>query len=117
MNDEEMKPSFYGMCFACGKKKEIVSCISWSRQKDSLGRNVFGGFRNFCTECEKKFNIGINRKVTVSSIFELEDSSNTLEYKKCSKCKRYYPQTSDYQKQCLICFMKEKEGKDDSKKN
>jgi len=103
-----MKPSFYGKCYACGKKDEIVSCISWATQNGSDGKKVIGSFRNFCGPCEKKFGIGINREITAKKLSDLPKKTNLAKYKRCHKCKRYFPSSKAYMTICLICYGRSK---------
>lgn len=106
-----MKPSFFGKCYGCGKKDEIVACISWASQKDQHGRFVCGGFRNFCSPCEKSFGIGVNRKITAKKLSDLSPKANLSEYKKkCSKCRKYFPESKSKKSVCLICYGRSRDG-------
>jgi hypothetical protein len=106
MNDT--KPSFYGKCYGCGKKKEIVSCISWGTQNDQNNKKVSGGFRNFCEVCEKSFGIGINRAINIKDISK--GTGDLSKYSKCDKCKMYYLKTNDFSNICLVCYGRGKCG-------
>jgi len=107
----EIKPSYFGKCYACGKMKEIVTCISWGTQTGSDGKKVFGGYRNLCADCEKKYNIGINRLILVKRLSDVKEKVNLSKYSKCSKCKMYYYKTNDFGDTCLICWGRSKWSK------
>ena len=108
----EMKPSYFGKCYSCKKNKEIVSCITWSTQNDSMGRKVIGGFRPFCAECEKELGIGVNRAVNVKKLSDIKGKVDLSKYRKCSKCKMYYLTGCDYSTICTCCYGRAKNGSD-----
>lgn len=91
------KPSYFGKCYACKKKEEIVTCISWVSQKD-----IHGSFRNFCGPCENSFGVGVNRAVNVKKLFK--GKADFSKYHKCSKCKMYYKKSNDFSSICLVCY-------------
>ncbi len=100
----DMKPSYFGKCYACKQMKEIVSCISWATQNGSDGKKVFGGYRNFCADCEKELGIGVNRAVNVKKLSDIKEKVDLSKYRKCSKCKMYYLNSCDYSSICLVCY-------------
>lgn len=100
----KIEVSYFGKCYVCKEMKEIVTCVSWATQRDSTGNRVIGGFRNFCCECEKELNIGVNRAVNVKQLSELDKKVDLSKYKKCSKCKEYYCKSNDFSNICLVCY-------------
>jgi len=107
-----MKSSYFGKCYSCKKDKEIVTCISWATQNDSMGRKVIGGFRPFCAECEKELGIGVNRAVNVKKLSDVKEKLDLSKYRKCSKCKMYYYKTNDFGTICMLCYGRGKSGRD-----
>ncbi len=106
-----MKPSYFGECYSCKRCEEIVSCVSWATQRDSMGKLVIGGFRNFCNDCEKELGIGVNRAVVVKLLSDIKEKVDLSKYKKCTKCKMYYLKSNDFSNICLICYGRTKHGR------
>ena len=106
----EPKPSFYGKCYGCGKKEEIVACVSWATQSNQNGKKVFGSFKNFCSACEEKFGIGVNRLITAKELSDLPKETDMSKYKRCTKCRRYFPALKSFQTICLVCYGRSKDG-------
>jgi len=67
-------------------------------------KKVFGGYRNFCADCEKELGIGVNRAVNVKKLSDIKEKVDLSKYRKCSKCKMYYLNSCDYSSICLVCY-------------